>query len=227
MSLQPKDPPEDEALTTQVTDYLAAHPQFLLQRPELLAELELAHESGTAVSLIEHQVKVLRQQAQAYRRQLEELVAVARENDALTRRLHGLTLALIDARAFDEVVNVLQDELRDQFKADAVELKLFATGELDAHVGEAVPDLFSDFLERGRPTCGALEARQLEYLFGPLAGETGSAALIPLRALNVSGILAIGSRDRERFHPGKGVDFLRRLGEVVSHTLQAVSVPGA
>jgi uncharacterized protein YigA (DUF484 family) len=43
----------------------------------------------------------------------------------------------------------------------------------------------------------------------------------------VSGILAIGSRDRERFHAGKGVDFLRRLGDIVSHTLQAVSVPGA
>ena len=226
MNLQPQDQTEDE-IAARVADYLAAHPDFLLQRPKLLARIELAHEAGAAVSLIEHQVRVLRDQAQRSRRQLRELISVARENDALTRRLHCLTLALIDAREFGEVVNVLQDELRDQFKADAVELKLFSAGELDAHVGEAVPGLFTEFLDRGRPTCGPLEPRQLEYLFGPLAGETGSAALIPLRALQVSGILAIGSRDRERFHPGKGVDFLRRLGDVVSHTLQAVSIPGA
>ena len=41
------------------------------------------------------------------------------------------------------------------------------------------------------------------------------------------GILAIGSRDPARFHPGKGTDFLRRLGEVVSRTLQVMLEPGA
>ncbi|MEJ2575677.1 MAG: DUF484 family protein [Gammaproteobacteria bacterium] len=227
MSLQWDDNVQDDDRAEQVAAYLRAQPDFLLHNPELLAELELAHEAGDAVSLIERQVRILREQSHRYRQQLEELIAVARENEALTRRLHGLTLALIDAREFDEVVNVLQDELRDQFKADAVELKLFSTGDLAAHAGDGTPALFHDFLERGRPTCGTLDGRQLEYLFGSLAGETGSAALIPLRGIQVTGILAIGSRDADRFHAGKGVDFLRRLGEVVSHTLQAVSYPGA
>ena len=71
-----------------------------------------------------------------------------------------------------------------------------------------------------------LDKAQLEYLFGPQAGETGSAALIPLTAPPLAGVLAIGSRDPDRFHEGKGVDFLQRLAEVVSATLQAASSPG-
>ena len=227
MSVQQDDNPISDERAGQVAEYLREHPDFLSGRPDILAEVELAHASGDAVSLIERQVRVLREQLNRYRGQLKDLVTVARENESLTRRLHELTLALIDARQFDEVVNVLQDELRDQFKADAVELKLFSPADLSASDGDATPGLFRDFLERGRPTCGVLDARQLEYLFGPVAGETGSAALIPLRGMQVTGILAIGSRDTDRFHAGKGVDFLRRLGEVVSHTLQAVSVPGA
>jgi len=39
-------------------------------------------------------------------------------------------------------------------------------------------------------------------------------------------VLAIGSRDPQRFHEGKSVDFLQRLAEVVSATLQAASGPG-
>ena len=35
-------------------------------------------------------------------------------------------------QTFDEVLNTLQDELREQFKADAVEMKLFASEQLDA-----------------------------------------------------------------------------------------------
>jgi uncharacterized protein YigA (DUF484 family) len=227
MSLQPEEPTLEDPEAARVADYLRAHPRFFDDHPQALAALQLSHDSGDAVSLVERQLRTLRDQSNRYRRQLEELVAVARENDALNRRLHRLILALIDARTFNEVVDVLQDELRDQFQADAVELKLFSADSIDSHAAEPGPALFRDFMAKGRPSCGPLDGPQLEYLFGPQAGETGSAALIPLHTPNLAGVLAIGSRDRERFHPGKGVDFLRRLGEVVSHTLQAVSVPGA
>ena len=116
--------------------------------------------------------------------------------------------------------------VREQFKADAVEMKLFASEQLDAHAHEPGPALFRDFLKRARPNCGQLEKAQLEYLFGPQAGETGSAALIPLAAPPMAGVLAIGSRDPDRFHPGKSVDFLQRLAEVVSAKLQSASSPG-
>ena len=210
----------------QLASYLVAHPDYFQRHPDALAAIDIPHPTGDAVSLIERQVRTLRDQASNYRRQLENLVSVARENDALAKRLHRLTLALIETHSFDEVLNTLQDELREQFKADAVELKLFASEQLEAHAHEAGPALFRDFLKRARPNCGQLDKAKLEYLFGPQAGETGSAALIPLTAPPLAGVLAIGSRDPQRFHEGKSVDFLQRLAEVVSAKLQSASSPG-
>ena len=40
------------------------------------------------------------------------------------------------------------------------------------------------------------------------------------------GILAIGSGDKDRFNSDKSVDFLKRLADIVSATLTAVSSPG-
>jgi uncharacterized protein YigA (DUF484 family) len=228
MSLQSDD--LDQAATDereeQIADYLIAHPDFFDRHPNALAAIDIPHPTGDAVSLIERQVRTLRDQSARYRQQLEGLVGVARENDALARRLHRLTLALIETHSFDEVLNTLQDELREQFRADAVEMKLFASEQLEAHAHEPGPALFGDFLKRGRPNCGQLDKHKLEYLFGPQAGETGSAALIPLSAPPLAGVLAIGSRDPDRFHEGKSVDFLQRLAEVVSAKLQSASSPG-
>lgn len=210
----------------EIADYLISHPDFFDRHPDALAAIDIPHPTGDAVSLIERQVRTLRAQSHKYRHQLEHLVGVARENEALAKRLHRLTLALIETHSFDEVLNTLQDELRDQFKADAVEMKLFAAEQIEAHAHEPGPALFRDFLQRARPNCGKLDKDKLEYLFGPQAGETGSAALIPLTAPPLAGVLAIGSRDPERFHAGKSVDFLQRLAEVVSAKLQSASSPG-
>jgi uncharacterized protein YigA (DUF484 family) len=47
--------------------------------------------------------------------------------------------------------------------------------------------------------------------------------LIPVRTERLAGVLAIGSADPERFVPDTGVDFLTRLGELVSLKLQSVA----
>ena len=213
----------------QVADYLAAHPDFFERHLGVLRDLNVPHPtSGEAISLMERQVMTLRDQVKRYRSQFEDLIQVARENDRLSRQLHELTLALIETHTFDEVLNTLQDELRSQFEADAVELRLFSAADLDRAVneGEPGPAMFRDFMNQGRPKCGTLKQEKLAYLFGSQAAETGSVALVPITGERTVGILAIGSRDPDRFHPGKGTDFLRRLGEVVSRTLQVMAEPG-
>ena len=212
----------DEALEQEIAEYLATKPDFFLRHPELLEALQIPHETGTAVSLIEHQVKALQKQSAQYRTQLAELIEVARENERLNQRLHQLTLNLIEARTLNDVLSTLQDELRSKFNADAVELKLFSIEELDAHSNESALSVFRDFMDTDKPSCGVLDEKKLQTLFGDQLGNHGSAALIPIRTTTLSGVLAIGSKDNDRFHPGKGVDFLIRLGELVSLTLRAV-----
>lgn len=212
----------DEQLEKQIGKYLQQHPDYFLRHPSVLAQLELRHESGAAVSLIEHKIKILQKQSGAYRQQLEDLIDVARENEDLHHRLHRLTLTLLKARSQDEVQEILREELTSHFNADAVELKLFSAAQLEAHAIEAIPATFEDFMQADRPSCGELTGEKLHSLFDEQLGDSGSAALIPIRTSSLSGVLAIGSKDSERFPPGKGVDFLIGLGELVSLTLQAV-----
>lgn len=207
-----------------IAEYLLDHPDFFIRHEEVLNDIEVPHKTGEAVSLIEHKVRMLQDKANKYQKQLQELIAVARENEQLNRRLHRLTLNLIEATTIEEVLATLQDELRDRFNADAVELRIFSTRELEeAQVSEAGMAIFRKFMNTDQPTCGPLTGEKLKVLFGEQAGQHGSAALVPIRTSELAGVLAIGSRDPERFHAGKGVDFLVRLGELVSLTLQAVN----
>jgi uncharacterized protein YigA (DUF484 family) len=61
---------------------------------------------------------------------------------------------------------------------------------------------------------------QRDFLFRDAASEVGSVALIPLGAKASIGFLAIGSNDADRFHPGMSIDFLNRLGDLVSAALR-------
>lgn len=210
----------------EVADYLAQHPDFFARHPDLLARIDIPHQRGDSVSLVERQVRMLREQNTEYRTQLDQLMHVARENDVVAKRLHSLTLMLIETRSFDELLNKLLDEMRELLSADAVELKLFSADELDAHANEFGPAMFRDFLAQGYPTCGQLPARQLDYLFGSQAADTVSVALIPIQSSTLVGVLAIGSYDAERFSENKSVDFLQRLGEVIRAALNAVAGPG-
>jgi uncharacterized protein YigA (DUF484 family) len=218
----------DADFESRVAEYLRSQPEFFERHLDLLGELRLPHPSGRAVSLVERQLDALRDEAAHYRQQIDTLVGVARDNDLLNDRLHHLTLALIDAADFAEVVELLEDHLHDEFKAEAVELKLFSTTRLREGGGEAEPELdaFLEFFERGRPVCGPLTPVQMDYLFGVQAEEMGSAAILPIQGDDILGVLAIGSTEPGRFHPDMGTDFLVRLTEIVSRKLQAVSLPG-
>jgi len=215
-------PAIDEQLEEQITEYLQQHPDYLTRHPDLLIELEVQHNSGAAVSLIEHKIKLLQKKSVTYHKQLENLIDVARENEELHHQLHRLTLTLLKARSEDDVRTILVEELGSRFKADAVALRLFSAAELESKSDASASAIFGDFLQADSPTCGELGGGKLRSLFADQLGETGSAALIPIRTSHLSGVLAIGSKDIQRFPPGKGVEFLTSLGELVSLTLQAV-----
>ena len=68
----------------QVREYLKQHEDFLQRNPDMLDHLHIAHASGSAVSLVEKQVSVLRERNVDMRHRLKSLTANARENDSLT-----------------------------------------------------------------------------------------------------------------------------------------------
>jgi len=212
-----------------VADYLRDNPEFFVNNASLLATLEIPHVCGPAVSLVEHQVKVLRAQNQQLKRKLMDLVHVARDNNRLNERMHQLTLGLISAGSLEALLDTLRENLQGEFKADTVTLRLASIPEalarecgVDTYRPDA-PELehFQSFLKACRPQCGRFKKQQLQYLFGDQADAIESVALIPLGARSAYGLLAIGSQEASRFHPGMGTLFLTHLGELMGLLLSA------
>ena len=211
---------------SQVAEYLREHPDFFNEETELLAELRIPHPVG-AVSLLERQVAVLRDQNRDLKRKLMELVQVARDNDRLNERMHQLTLDLIRAANLEQVIDTLHDQLRGEFKADTLALLLHDLAPERAREcgiqpiarDDAELESFDGFRKSSRPLCGRLKQSQLEFLFGDQAPAVGSAALVPIGRGATQGMLAIGSSETSRFHPGMGLLFLSHLGELLSAVL--------
>src|SRR5690606_19483247 len=88
-------------------------------------------------------------------------------------------------------------------------------------VGADEPALagFDSLFASGRPRCGQVRDTQREFLFGADAASVGSVALVPLGEDAPRGLLALGSLNSQRFHPGMSTDFLALLGELTSDAL--------
>ena len=213
---------------THIADYLQSHPDFFERHPSLLGKLRLPHApGGSTVSLVERQVAVLRQDNIKLERKLRDLLDVARGNDQLAGRIHRLALLLMRADGPVEVVATLEEQLRLSFKADRAMLVLFhATDGLNDSRFLRVVDRtderltpFRTFVESGNARCGRVRDAQRRFLFGEDDVEIGSVALLPLGKDCDLGFLAVGSRDADHFHPGKSIDFLGHLGELVTCAL--------
>lgn len=206
-----------------VADYLRNNPEFFQNNPSLLASLEIPHSCGPAISLVEHQTKVLRDQNAQLKRKLMDLVHVARDNNRLNERMHQLTLGLINSKSLEGLLDTLRDNLVGEFNADTVTLRLSGVSDTLARecgveiykTDDAELAHFETFLKSGRPQCGRFKKEQLKYLFGDQAEAIESVALIPLGRNSTQGLLAIGSREPNRFHPGMGTLFLTHLGELM------------
>mgnify|MGYP006337645939 FL=1 len=160
---------------------------------------------------------------------LKDLVDIARSNDALAARIHSLAMLMLAAPDQSGVIKVLEEQLRVSFNADRAILVVFdepadaaAAGRFLRVVSRDDPQIsaFRTFMQSNAPRCGQIRDAQRDFLFGPDNIEIGSAALVPLGAHAEMGFLAIGSRDSGHFHPGMSIDFLTRLGELVSCALR-------
>lgn len=213
-------PAPDASVETEaaVAAWLLAHPDFLARHTDVLAKLHIPHASAGVVSLIERQVAVLREQLNAERGRLNHLVARAREYESFSNRLHELTVKLILARDLAEAGLALEASLRAEFSAAAVALKLFPL-DPDERATDPVLRDFIEFVDRDRCLCGPLDPPRAALLFGADAPAVRSAALIPIRGHEQTGVLAIGSEDAKRFAPDMGTDLLDRLGEIISARL--------
>lgn len=192
-----------------VVRFLQQHPDFFDQHPDLLEQLTLPHGGDGAVSLVERQVKVLRERQAANRERLAELVRVARGNDLLAARIHQLALRLLHARTTAEVRAHVETSMREDFEVSPTRFLL----------GDPALQGLESLLSGGKPRCGHFAEAQRTALFGEFGQSIASMAIVPVGHGAVQGALVLGSEDPHRFNPAVSTDFLARIGEMIGAAL--------
>lgn len=208
----------------EVAAWLRRHPAFLQQFPDLSVSLVVPREDGSAASLASYQLEVLRDKNRELSKRLRELFANAEENERLAVRTHQLALALMRQDTAADTVRAMAATLAEDFNGDLVQLVLFepinGLDEADwlqvVKSDDARLQPFQDCLGDGEPLCGRLQPEKHALLYGDSADQVQSTALLPLPGL---GLVAVGSRDPNRFFPGMGTLFLQMMGEALETAL--------
>jgi uncharacterized protein len=214
-----------------VVQYLQHNPDFFERQPQLLARLRLQHpRNASTISLIERQVEVLREKYQSQEQKLADFVRVARANSALADKIHRFTRRLLRTHNRGEAITEIEASLREDFDNFHAVLVLVTNREPlvpdgDRFVRSVTAEdpnyrSFESLFAAAKPRCGQLRDSQRDFLFRADATNIGSVALIPLGGSQLPGLLALGSVDRDRFHPGMSTEFLSRMGELITDALE-------
>ncbi len=223
---------QDRIITADdIADYLAKHADFFDQHPQLLTPfLDAAAPEGT-VSFSQRQIARLRTETAAMQTQIDELIEIGETNSDLQARVHSLCLALMDARTIDKIVPILSKQLRIEFGADEVSIRLFYRGDQPAVLPPLTDNVqqlsldgldlaaFAGLIHQLKPLCGRLTMVQRQILFGDKADRVQSAGCVSLGD-SALGILAIGSYDENRFNADMGTVYLSFLGDILARLLQ-------
>ncbi len=213
---------KDGLTAMEVASYLRRHPEFLGEFPDIALSLSMPREHGATTSLASYQLDVLRDKNRELNRRLHELIEIAGENEQLMVRVHSLTVALMREPTLGGSVRRVAAGLTEDFHTDLVRLVLFRSANAELPAADwlilapgAAAELpaFAEFIKRNEPLCGRLQQDKLDALFGAHAADVHSSVLMPIDGV---GMLAIGSNDANRFHPGMGTVFLKLIAEAVA-----------
>ena len=205
----------------QVAEYLQQYPDFFHEHLNLLENLSIPHPSGSATSLILKQLELLRANRHELEYQLNDLIEIARNNDISFIRMHKLTLALLEASTLAEIVTNLNIVMAEYFLTDFISVRIIkhvpnpSIDNLFIEPGSKDLLPFTKQLASNQPKCGRATLAQAKVLFGDAAIQVKSCAIIPMSFTELDGILAIGSRNPERFHHSMGNLFLTQMSEII------------
>lgn len=222
-------PAGDRKLTTaEVETYLIAHQDFLAKRPELMSELLPPSRFGRSaiVDFQQAMVQTLQDRLREHERTQQDLIATSRANLSVQSRVHQSVLALLSARTFEHLIEIVTTDLAMQMDVDVV--RLCVEGEVDRlpdAIGSLVhvlaPGTIDRILGPGRNILLQKRITVDPAVFGPAAQLVASAAFLRLVVSPATPpcLLCLGSRQEGKFHGGQGTELLTFLARVVEFSI--------
>jgi uncharacterized protein YigA (DUF484 family) len=193
-----------ELTKQQVIDYLQQHPNFLINQPALLAQLELQQQVQGATSLVHIQQRQLREHNTQLKHQIETMTKHATQNELVYRLFSQCHRQLWSNYDF----NTLASNLRNIICMSPTinECKL-------VRYDSAFEGLVKHRLSDSNHYLGRVNQQERDLLFND---DTQSTALYLIgEPTNPYAILAFGSHDENHFEPSQDnlfvLDFVRSL----------------
>ncbi|OPH48350.1 DUF484 family protein [Vibrio campbellii] len=214
---------EADTLTAEVVaQYLKDHPDFFVQRPELVDRLSLPHADLGAVSLVHIQMNRQRQRIEELEEEITTLMSLAANNDRTFYEFMDLQGQILKCGDFKQVISAIELKAKDLGLKAYVRLlsQCDATTQLSK---ESYQRFATNHLNGKEAYLGRLRKVDREALFGDMdVPEMGSYVVLPLVKKQTLGVLAFSSEDGGHFQPDMDTLFLRHLSLVVAHLAQTL-----
>ena len=218
-----EDKPSIELTDKEIRDYLKVHSDFFQRHADMLDHLHISHSSGSAVSLVEKQVSVLRERNMEMRKRLNSLTGNARDNDRLYDLTRKLVLELLAADSLDKLGAAFTRSMLEDFDVEHACIILFgdpaqSTADCRIESADSARVKIGALIKTKAAVCGALRKEELDYLFTG-SGGVGSAALMPLYNKSELGLIAVGNSDANHYTSTMGTLFLSHIADVLVRLL--------
>jgi uncharacterized protein YigA (DUF484 family) len=216
-----------EELTEQqlVRDHLTKNPDFFEQNPDVFEVINISHDSGKAISLVERQISILRERNSEMITQIDQMQAAAKDNVLLMKKTNRLVLNLIQANDLNSLSKALTVSLKSDFSTEFFSLTLInndsaATKTAVNFVSESeAKSIIGNILSAKKAVCGKRNDEEISLLFGNQAEDIGSVLALPLKTTNTFGVLALGHSDPEFYTKEIGTVFIDYIGDLLSELI--------
>ena len=206
----------------KVEEFLLMNPNFLSNNSHILKSMEIVHETGGAVSLIQKQVEMLRKNYDSTSENLLQLLDIAKTNEGIFEKTKSLILELLVLRNLIDIVSATENFFIKEFDADSCKI-LFFKENTNLPKGRIV-DVKEAHKQIGKKYnavdifCGPLDETESNYIFNKQA-KIVDCVLVPIKNSECPGMLALGSRSMNVYSKENDSLFLEFVADVLSQLI--------
>ena len=194
--------------------YLLENTDFFVSRESLVSELSFKHDAEGASSLLEMQVRKLRDEQSRLMDMLTGFVSTGKENEELFFKSKNLTLSLISSNKFDEVKKTVELFFQENFEVDSCILETLSDAELQKLEKITGLDMNKDAIHMG-----PLSKEKMAAFF---SNDAIKSAVISVMKLEKGfGLLKVGSIEATKYLGDGDTTFIEYIRDVIVRVLES------
>ena len=197
----------------EVELYLLENTDFFLTRESLVSELSFKHDSDGATSLLEMQIRKLRDEQSRLNDMLSGFLSTGKENEELFFKSKDLALALITAKDFAAVKKLVEEFFTKNFKVDSCILEVLLDSQL-----KALEDETKMGMNKNAIHMGPLSREKMTAFFQ--TDLIKSAVISVMKFENNFGLLKIGSNDPTKYLGDGDTAFIEYIRDIIIKVLE-------